>query len=284
MLPQHSKITPQRQLLSLIRLLARQNAHLKPVILPKLHDRAIRNTRSRPLHFRILIRAPQSADTNGMADRIVINIQRGSIRSILSLILTRDPSFQIRVPRVSLQIAVEMVQTRQDVEVLVAGRGGERLGELRGAGERLGRRAALQLCAKELLEQRAEVYFGACGEWREEDVQAGWEAGDERCWDGVVVGGGPADVQFVALFEDCCDLAWMSALLAEWIMIFIIYMPTSAGKSSRPNVKRFSSAALRALLKTTVSGLTWMPLGSMPVPSGCMNVMRCFIVLWSSVR
>jgi hypothetical protein len=54
---------------------------------------------------------------------------------------------------------------------------------------------------------------------------------------------------------------------------------TSAGKSSKPNVKRFSSAAVRALLKTTVSGLTWMPLGSMPVPSGLIKVTRCFIVL-----
>ena len=87
-----------------------------------------------------------------MADRIVINIQRSSIRRKLSLVLTRDSRFQIRVPRVSLQIAVEMVQARQDVEVLVAGRGGERLGELRRAGEGLGRRAAFQFAAKELLE------------------------------------------------------------------------------------------------------------------------------------
>lgn len=34
------------------------------------------------------------------------------------------------------------------------------------------------------------------------------------------------------------------------------YMHTSAGTSSKANVNRFSSAALRALLKTTVSGLT----------------------------
>jgi len=121
MLPQHSKISSQRQLLNLVSLLARQNAHLKPVILPKLHDRAIRNARPRSLHLRVLIRTPQSAKTNSMADRIVINIQRSSIRRKLSLVLTRDPRFQIRVPRVSLQIAIEMVQARQDVEVLVAG-------------------------------------------------------------------------------------------------------------------------------------------------------------------
>ena len=92
------------------------------------------------------------------------------------------------------------------MEVLVAGRGGERLGELGRAGERFSRRATFQFRAEELLEERAEVHFGACGEGREEDVQTCWEAGDERCWDGVVDGGGPADVQFVALLEDCCDL------------------------------------------------------------------------------
>lgn len=286
MLPQHSKITPQRQLLNLIRLLARQNAHLNPVILPKLHDRAIRNTRSRPLHLRILIRTPQSADTNGMADRIVINIQRGSIRSILSLILTRDPSFQIRVPRVSLQIAVEMVQTRQDVEVLVAGRGGERLGELRGAGERLGRRAALQLCAEELLEQRAEVHFGACGEWREEDVQAGWEAGGERCWDGVVVGGGPADVQFVALFEDCCDLAWMSALLAEWNNdIYYIYAHLS---------RQVLQTQCQALLQRSAAGVAeddgvWVDVDAIGVDARafwlyeCDALLHCAVVLGEDI-
>jgi len=152
MLSQHSKIPSQRQLLNLIRLLARQHSHLKPVVLPKLHDRAIRNARPRPLHLRVLIRTPQSAQTNSMADRIVIDIQRSSIRRKLSLILTRNPRFQIRVPRVSLEIAVEMVQARQDVEVLVAGRGGERLGELRRASEGLGRRAAFKFAAEELLE------------------------------------------------------------------------------------------------------------------------------------
>lgn len=170
MLSQHSKIPSQRQLLNLTRLLARQNAHLKPMILPKLDNRTVCNSRSRPLHFRILIRTPQSAKTHSVADRIVINIQRSSIRRKLSLVLTRDPRFQIRVPRVSLQIAIEMVQARQDVEVLVAGRGGERLGELRRAGEGLGRRAAFQFAAEKLLEERAEVHFGACGEWREENV------------------------------------------------------------------------------------------------------------------
>lgn len=56
-------------------------------------------------------------------------------------------------------------------------------------------------------------------------------------------------------------------------------MLTSAGKSLKPKVTRFSSAALRAWLKTTVSGLTWMLLGSIPVPSGWMNVMRCFMLV-----
>lgn len=152
MLSQHSKITSQRQLLNLARLLARQNAHLKPMILPKLDNRTVCNSRPRPLHFRILIRTPQSAQTNSVADRVVINIQRSSIRRKFSLVLTRDPRFQIRVPRVSLQIAIELVQARQDVEVLVAGRGGERLGELRRAGEGLGRRTAFQFAAEELLE------------------------------------------------------------------------------------------------------------------------------------
>lgn len=142
-----------------------------------------------------------------MADSVVINIQRSSIRNKISFILTRNPRLEVRVPRISLQILIEMLQARQDVEVLVAGRGGECLGELGRTGEGLGRRAAFQFCAEELLEHRTKVHFGACGEWREEDVQAGWEAGDERCWDGVVDGGGPADVQFVTLFEDCFDLS-----------------------------------------------------------------------------
>lgn len=152
MLSQHSKIPSQRQLLNLTRLLARQNAHLKPMILPELDNRTVRDSRPRPLHLRILIRTPQGAKTNSVADRIVINIQRSSIRRKLSLVLTRDPRFQIRVPRVSLQVAVEMVQARQDMEVLVAGRGGERLGELRRTGEGLGRRATFQFAAEELLE------------------------------------------------------------------------------------------------------------------------------------
>ena len=66
------------------------------------------------------------------------------------------------------------------------------------------------------MEQQAEIHFGACGEWREEDVQAGWEAGGERCWDCVVVGCGPADVQLVALFEDCCDLRRWLIVPFEW--------------------------------------------------------------------
>ena len=254
------------------------------MVLPKLHDRAVRDSRSRPLHLRILVRTPRRAKTDSVADSVVINIQRSSERGKLCFVLTRDASFQIRVPRVCLQVTIEVVQAWQHVEVLVAGSGGERLGELRRAGERLRRRAAFQFCAEELLEQRAEVNFGACGEWREEDVQAGWEAGDERCWDGVVDGGGPADVQFVALFQGSCDLGrWLFVTFFERNEDMRYDMHTSAGKSSKPNVKRFSSAALRALLKTRVSGLTWMPLGSMPVPSGCMNVMRCFIVLWSCV-
>ena len=59
-------------------------------------------------------------------------------------------------------------------------------------------------------------------------------------------------------------------------------MLTSAGKSLKPKVTFFSSAVLWAWLKTTVSGLTWMPPGSMPVPSDWMNVMRCFIVVLCS--
>ena len=206
MLSQHSKISSQRQLLNLIRLLARQHSHLKPVVLPKLHDRAIRNARPRPLHLRVLIRTPQSAQTNSMADRIVIDIQRSSIRRKLSLILTRNPRFQIRVPRVSEQILVEVEQTRQDLEVLVAGGRREGLGDLRGPGERLGRRRTFQFRAEELLDEWAEVHFGACAERREEDVQAGREAGDEWGWNGVVDGSRPADVQFVALFQDRSDL------------------------------------------------------------------------------
>jgi hypothetical protein len=62
-------------------------------------------------------------------------------------------------------------------------------------------------------------------------------------------------------------------LQRQWTML------TSAGKSLKPKVTFFSSAALSAWLKTTVSGLTWMPLGSRPVPLDWMNVMRCFIVV-----
>jgi hypothetical protein len=121
MLAQHRKISSQRQLLHLICLLARQNAHLKPVVLPELHNCTVRDSRPGSLHLRILIRTPRSAQTDSVADSVIINIQRGGIRSILSLILTRNTSFQIRVPRISLQIPVEVVQARQDVEVLIAG-------------------------------------------------------------------------------------------------------------------------------------------------------------------
>ena len=232
MLPQHSKIPPQRQLHHLTRLLLRQNAHLKPMLLPKLHHRAIRNPRPRPLHPRLLVRAPQRTQTNSMANSIVINIQRSRKRRKLGLVLTGDPRLEISVPRVSLQVLIEMLQARQDVEVLVAGRGGEGLRELRRAGETLRRRAAFQFCAEKLLEQRAEVDFGACGERREEDVQTCWEAGDERCWDGVVDGGGPADVQFVALLEDCADLEGCQLCFCLKIMIYDICPPQPASPPS----------------------------------------------------
>lgn len=142
MLPQHSKIPPQRQLLHLTRLLLRQNAHLKPMLLPKLHHRAIRNPRPRPLHPRLLVRAPQRTQTNSMANSIVIHIQTRRKRRKLSLILTRNPRFEVSVPRISLQVLVEVLQAGQDVEVLVAGGGGECLGEQRGAGKTFRRRRA----------------------------------------------------------------------------------------------------------------------------------------------
>jgi hypothetical protein len=91
------------------------------MLLPKLHHRAIRNPRPRPLHPRLLVRAPQRAQTHSMANSIVIHIQTRRKRRKLSLVLTRDPRFEISVPRVSLQVLVEVLQARQDVEVLVAG-------------------------------------------------------------------------------------------------------------------------------------------------------------------
>ena len=109
MLPQNSKIPPQPQLLHLIRLLARQNSNLKPMILPKLHHRAVRNARPRPLHSRVLISTPRSAQTNSMANSIVVNIKRSRKRRKLSLVLTGNASFEVSVPRVSLQILIEML-------------------------------------------------------------------------------------------------------------------------------------------------------------------------------
>lgn len=130
MLAQHSQIPPQRKLLNLIRLLALQNPNLSPMILSKLDNRPISNPRPRPLRKRIHIRAPRSAQTNSMANSIIVNIQRSSIRSKLSLIFTRNPRLEIRVPGISEQILVEVGQTRQDVEVLVAGGRREGLGDL----------------------------------------------------------------------------------------------------------------------------------------------------------
>jgi len=127
MLAQHSKIPSQRQLLNIIRLLARQHPNLKPMILPELHDRTIRDSGPRPLHLRLLIRTPLRAQANRMANSIIVNIQRSSKRSKLSFILTRNPRLEIRLPRISLQVPIEVVQARQDVEVLVAGRGREGL-------------------------------------------------------------------------------------------------------------------------------------------------------------
>jgi hypothetical protein len=176
MLAQHSKIPSQRKLLDLIRLLALQNPNLDPMILSKLHNHPVRNPRPRPLHKRISIRAPRRTQANSMANSIIIHIQRSSIRSKLGLILTRNPSLEIRVPGISLQILVEMGQARQDLEVLVAGRGRERLGDLRGPRERGGRGRAFQFLTEEFLEQGAEVYFGACLERREEDVETRGEA------------------------------------------------------------------------------------------------------------
>lgn len=92
------------------------------------------------------------------------------------------------------------------MEVLVTGRRREGLRHLRWAGEGLGRGVAFQLFAEKLLDQWAEVDFLACFEGREEDVETGWEARDEGCWDGVVNGCGPADVQFVALLKNLRDL------------------------------------------------------------------------------
>lgn len=54
---------------------------------------------------------------------------------------------------------------------------------------------------------------------------------------------------------------------------------TSGGRSSKPNVSRFSKAALPALVYTTESGLTCILLRSMNVPSGWIYVMRCFMLL-----
>lgn len=101
---------------------------------------------------------------------------------------------------------MEVGETRQDLEVLIAGGRREGLGDLRGPRERLGRRGAFQFRAEEFLNERAEVHFGACFERREEDVQAGGEAGDEWGWDGVIDWSRPANVQFVALFQDRSDL------------------------------------------------------------------------------
>ena len=122
MLPQYSKIPSQRQLLHFIRLLARQNAHLNPMILPKLHHRAVRNPRPRPLPLSLLIRTPKRGQIHSMANSIVIKIQRSSVGSKLSLILKRNLRLQIRAPSISLQIAVEVLQRGQDVEILIASR------------------------------------------------------------------------------------------------------------------------------------------------------------------
>jgi hypothetical protein len=110
MLPQHSKIPPHRQLLHLIRLLARQHPNLNPMPLPKLHHRPIRNPRPRPLPPSLHIRAPHRAQTHSMADSIVINIQPRRKSRKLSFILASNFSLEIRAPRVGLQVLVEVLQ------------------------------------------------------------------------------------------------------------------------------------------------------------------------------
>lgn len=101
MLAQHSQIPSQRKLLNLIRLLPLQNPNLSPVILPELDNSPVSNPRPRPLRKRIHIRTPRSAQANSMANSIIVNIQRSSIRSKLCLVLTRNPRLEIRVPGVS---------------------------------------------------------------------------------------------------------------------------------------------------------------------------------------
>jgi hypothetical protein len=120
-LSQHSKVPSQRKLLDLIRFLALQDTHFDPVILSKLHNHPVSNPRSRSFHKRICIRTPRGTQSNSMADSIIINIQRSSIRSKLSLVLTRNPCLEVRVPGIGLQILIEVGQARQDLEVLIAG-------------------------------------------------------------------------------------------------------------------------------------------------------------------
>lgn len=66
--------------------------------------------------------------------------------------------------------------------------------------------------------------------------------------------------------------------------MIVCLAPTSAGKSPKPAVNLFSRAEVWALLNTSVSGLTWIVLGSIATPSGWMNVVRCFIVLCTGLE
>lgn len=91
------------------------------MILSELDNSAVSDARTRPLHEGIDIRTPRSAQTDSMANSIVIDIKRSSIRGKLGLVLASKLSLQVCLPAVFLQIVVEVGQAGEDLEILIAG-------------------------------------------------------------------------------------------------------------------------------------------------------------------